>query len=320
MKGGVFALAALFCGCLSAVPARSQPAAQSNMVPGLPGGATTRPKPPPDYAFGAYQRGYFVTALRYALQRVSANPKDAAAMTLIGQIYMDGIAVNHNAAEADRWFALAANLGDRQATFALGLAYLVGDGVKKNLDRATELFKKAAAQGHAGALYNLGVLAIEGDNKNFAAAADYFRRASKAGDVESDYALAMLYRAGKGVPLDRNKATHWLRRAADQHDLDAEVEYGIALFNGDGVKRNEALAAKYLLEAAARNNPVAQDRIARMLAAGRGAPKDLVQAMKWHILAEAAGVKDAWLDQQLAKLAPRQRVDLRKALKRYVGY
>ena len=35
--------------------------------------------------FGAFQRGYYLTAFREATKRVAANPKDAAAMTLLGE-------------------------------------------------------------------------------------------------------------------------------------------------------------------------------------------------------------------------------------------
>ena len=48
---------------------------------------------PPDLAFGAYQRGNFLYALLEAERRLDGNRTDAAAMTLIGEIYHDGVAV-----------------------------------------------------------------------------------------------------------------------------------------------------------------------------------------------------------------------------------
>ena len=50
----------------------------------------------PDLAFGAYQRGNFLYALLEAEKRLDANPKDAAAMTLIGEIYHEGAAARGN--------------------------------------------------------------------------------------------------------------------------------------------------------------------------------------------------------------------------------
>jgi TPR repeat protein len=151
-----------------------------SQLPPTPGG------PPPDLAFGAYQRGYFLTALKEATKRIAANSKDAAAMTLIGEIYRDGLAVPRDVAEAARWYRLASGLGDREAAFQLGVVLLDGaPDVAKDRAAAKAQFAKAAAAGHPGALYNLGVLAIEGEGSaspDFAKAADCFKRAALAGD------------------------------------------------------------------------------------------------------------------------------------------
>ncbi len=81
---------------------------------------------PPDFAFGAYQRGNFLFALQEAERRLDENPRDAAAMTLIGVIYRDGAAEGKNDLEASRWFRLASNLGDPQAAYELGALLLEG--------------------------------------------------------------------------------------------------------------------------------------------------------------------------------------------------
>ena len=81
---------------------------------------------PPDLAFGAYQRGNFLYALLEAERRLDANPKDAAAMTLIGEIYRDGAAVTRDDREASRWYRLASDLGNIQAAYELGALLLQG--------------------------------------------------------------------------------------------------------------------------------------------------------------------------------------------------
>src|ERR1700684_3790717 len=75
---------------------------------------------PADMAFGAYQRGNFLYALLEAERRLDANPKDSAAMTLIGEIYRDGAAGARSDSEASRWVRLASNLGEPQAAYELG--------------------------------------------------------------------------------------------------------------------------------------------------------------------------------------------------------
>jgi uncharacterized protein len=274
-----------------------------------------------DLAFGAYQRGYYITAFKEAMTRIKANEQDAPAMTLIGQLYSEGLTVKRDLAEAARWFKLGSDRGDRQATFQLAVAALEGSGIAKDKTYAKQLFEKAAAQGHPGALYNLGVLAVENNGvaPDFVKAADLFRRSALAGDPDAAYSLGILYKQGKGVPPDAKQAAEWLKRAADDHNIAGMVEYAIMLFNGDGIDPDESAAAHLMLKAAARNNPVAQNRVARILVAGRGLSKDMVEAMKWHLLARAGGLKDAWLDSQLAGLSNQERQSVEDALRRYVA-
>jgi TPR repeat protein len=273
----------------------------------------------PDLAFGAFQRGYFFTALREAMKRLETDSKDGPAMTLVGQLYKDGLGVRRDQKEAIRWFKLGADAGDPQGAFSLALAYLRGQGVEESREAAIPWLEKAAAKDHSGAIYNLGMLAIDGDIQDFARANTMFARAAALGNMDAAYALGLLYKEGRGVPRDPALAAQWLRRAADEHIVAAEVDYAVMLFNGDGVEKDEAGAARYFLRAAATNNPVAANRIARLMVAGRGVPKNMIEAMKWHILARSAGVHDDWLDSQLATLNPRERVAVDDAVRKYVG-
>jgi uncharacterized protein len=283
-----------------------------------------RAGPPPDLAFGAYQRGFFMTALGEASKRIAANPKDAAAMTLIGEIYRDGLAVRRDVAEAVRWYRLASALGDRQAAFQLGVVLLEGaPDVPKDRAAAQAQFEKAAASNHPGALYNLGVLAIEGDGSgkpDFTKAADYFKRAALAGDDNGAYSYGVLLRQGRGVPLDITESAHWLKRAADAGIIAGQVEYAIMLFNGVGVERDEVEAAKIFQKAAAHDNPIAQNRLAHLYLFGRGVPRDLVHAALWHNFAKAAGLQDPELDAATAKLTPEQMTQVRALAQRQTEF
>jgi hypothetical protein len=105
-----------------------------------------------------------------------------------------------------------------------------------------------------------------------------------------------MYKEGRGVPKDAKEAADLLRLASIAGNLDAMVEFGIAQFNGDGIAKNETAAASLLLAAARRGAPIAQDRLARILMAGRGMPADPTGAIRWHIIAKAAGASDPELD------------------------
>ena len=227
-------------------------------------------------------------------------------MTIMGELYRDGLGVRTDLAEAARWYKLAADRGDPQGAYALALAYLQARGVNEDRVAGRALLEKAAAAKHTGALYNLGLMAAEEKSPDFRAAAGYFQRAVDLGNMDAAYALALLYKEGRGVAQDLKKSVALLRRAAAEHIIAAEVELGVAYFKGEGVEQNESLAASYFRRAATANNPIAGNRLARILAAGRGVQRDIVEAMKWHVLARTAGVADEWLDSQMATLTPRR--------------
>ena len=85
-------------------------------------------------------------------------------MTLIGEIYHDGLAVKRDDEEAARWWRLAANLGDPQARLRIRRRAArrapASPQDQAAADGANSLRRRA--QGHVGALYNLGVLAMQG--------------------------------------------------------------------------------------------------------------------------------------------------------------
>ena len=272
-------------------PAGGGPAAAQR--PGLPPPLPPRAdEVPADLAFGAYQRGNFLYALMEAEQRLDANPKDAAAMTLIGEIYRDGAAVPRNNAEASRWYRLASNLGDPEAAYELGVLLLEGaNGVKKDPAAAKTQFEGAAAKNHPGALYNLGVMALQGtDGKpDYAQAAQYFLRAAKAGDDDAAYSYGVMLRDGKGAPQDIGEALHWLKRAADDGIVAGQVEYAIMLFNGEGVKRDEAEAAKILLHRRRARQPDRPEPCRSSLRQGRSPAEGPGQGRRLEQLRQGRG-------------------------------
>ena len=143
---------------------------------------------------------------------------------------------------------------------------------------------------------------------------------AQLGDMDAAYALSVFYREGSGVERNAALALRWLRKAADEKHVAAMVEYAVALFNGaDGLAADEAGAARLFGVAAQLNSPVAQNRLARLYATGRGVRPNPVEAMKWHIIARANGVRDDWLDGRLAALGPAERAAVEEAVQRFIG-
>jgi hypothetical protein len=128
-----------------------------------------------------------------------------------------------------------------------------------------------------------------------------------------------MYKDGRGVAQDVRQATRLMGDAARADFVDAEVEYAIALFNGTGIQKDEAAAAALFRKAAMQGSPIAQNRLARVYAFGRGVPAaDPVQAIKWHLISKAGGNSDLQLDDYMQKQSPEARAAGEKAAKPWV--
>ena len=112
-------------------------------------------------------------------------------------------------------------------------------------------------------------------------------------------------------------AAEWFKRAALKGLPDAALDYGVLVFRGDGVQKDEKIGAQWLTVAAQRGNPVAQNRLARLYAAGKGVPLSLGEAAKWNLLARNGGKADPELDQLLDKLTPQERAEAEQQAKSF---
>jgi TPR repeat protein len=128
-----------------------------------------------------------------------------------------------------------------------------------------------------------------------------------------------LYKEGQGVAKDEKRATQLMQQSAAAGNLDAMVEFAIAQFNGTNTAKNEAAAVQMLTAASRRGSPIAQNRLARILSAGRAVPANPVEAMKWHIVAKADGRGDPELDVYAGKQKQEDRDAADKAAKLWLA-
>ena len=257
-----------------------------------------------DAAYGAFQRGYFLTALALALPRAEDN--DAAAQTLIAEIYAKGLGVAQNLPAAASWYGLASDNGDVLATFELALMYQEGRGVPKNRARAAELFELAAEGGSPAAKYNLGLLHIEGIyvKPDLIRAAELIRAAAEAEIAEAQYDYGTMLIEGAGVRPDPAAGAEQIGLAAEQGLVAAQVEYATLLYLGRGIPADRDAAVQWYARAAWAGNAVAQNRYAKLLAVGEGVALDLEAAAMWRALARRQGLTDPQLDKLLVSTPP----------------
>lgn len=257
-----------------------------------------------DDAFGAFQRGYYLTALKLARPRAEAG--DAAAQVLMAEILARGLGVPRNPEEAAKWYAKAAEQGVAEAQMQYALMLLDGKLVKRDRDKAFSLMRAAAQSGEALAQFNFAQMLLDSgaDEKE---AVQWYERAARAGLADAQYALAQVYIHGTGgKPRDDAAARRWLLRAARQNFDTAQLDLGTWLVEGRGGDRDPKQGFAWLMRAAAGGNVAAQNRVAKLYRAGIGTEGDPILAAAWYMLARRSGLSDPLMEDFLGGLTEEQ--------------
>ena len=127
------------------------------------------------------------------------------------------------------------------------------------------------------------------DRGDYESAAKVFRSLAEQNDPSGQYALAIMYDMGEGVPQNSEEALKYYRLAAEQGHADAQNNLGVMYDQGEGVSVNYKEAMKWYLLAAEQGNQDAPNNIGVMHMIGLGVPRDFFKAHKWFSI---AGVKD----------------------------
>jgi hypothetical protein len=165
--------------------------------------------------------------------------------------------------EEIRELSLKAERGDAKAQYKLGEAYTKGEVVPKDYAKAANWFRKAAEQGLPEAQFILGIIYANGSKvpNRDAEAAKWFRKAAEQGLREAQFNLAIMYRKGEGVPKDYAEAVEWFRKAAQQGLPRAQYFLGAAHALGEGVPRNYVEAYAYWNVAGSKGNETAKKNL-----------------------------------------------------------
>ena len=248
-------------------------------------------------AFGAFQRGYYLTAMELALPRAQLG--DPAAQTLLAELFAAGLGVPRNMDDAAFWYKQAAEGGDASAQFKYGLMLLEGKYVEADRAKAEELMKKAAEAGNAFAQFNYAQLLVSKNpgDAGLLQALPYFEKAADQGVPDAQYALAQIYNSTEGVPDEkRAKARTYMEKAARSGYDTAQLDYAIWLIDGIGGPKDYESGFRWMKVAATRGNVVAQNRMAVLHINAIGTSGDPIEAAKWYILSRRAGYNDRSLD------------------------
>ncbi len=272
-----------------------------------PDGATEAAPPPSpegapetdggDAAYGAFQRGYYLTALRLAMPRAKLG--DPAAQTLVAELHARGLGLPKNMKEAAFWYKAGAEGGDTAAQLKYALLLLEGRFVEKDRDRARELMRQAADGGNSSAQFNYGQLLITdqpGDG-GIEQALPYMTTAAENGIADAQFALSQIYAYGAGKQqADSAKARYWLLRAARSGFDTAQLDLAVWLIDGIGGEVDYESGFSWMRRAANSGNVMAQNRLSHLYVHAIGTRPDPIEAAKWYILSRRSGLEDYALE------------------------
>ena len=185
--------------------------------------------------------------------------EDKKAQTNLGRMYLKGLGVNQNFAEALNCYRKAAEQESPVAQNQLGWMYHNGLGVEQDLAVAIYWYQKSAEQGKAIAQNNLGCMYKNGFGVkcDYAVALTWFRKAAKQKNSHALCNLGLMYHHGLGVGQSYTVARSYYRKAARKGSAVAQANLGWLYFNGYGVECNFAKALSYFCKAANQGNTVA---------------------------------------------------------------
>lgn len=250
-----------------------------------------------DDAYGAFQRGYYLTAFQRALSRAQLG--DPAAQTLIAELMTQGLGVKRDTKDAAFWYGKAAEGGDPTSMFKYGLILMEGRDVPRDQKKADEWMKKAAEAGQPSAEFNWAqMLTAENPGpKGLQLALPYYEKSAEQGIADAQYAVSQLYLNLPDLPPEKKaRAREWLSRAANSGFDTAQLDMGLWLINGVGGKQDLENGFNWMRLAAYRGNVVAQNKLAHLYINAIGTKQDPVAAATWYVISRRAGLRDPDLE------------------------
>lgn len=129
------------------------------------------------------------------------------------------------------------------------------------------------------------------NNKNYSAAADFYRSAASNGDAESAYMLSRILLSAEYGMQNIGEGLNWLNQAAAAGNVSANRDLGVFYMTGKhGMEKSALRSFPYLEAGAAQNDEVCVMALAMIYGSGMGVDKNPVQAARWFAKGRELGL------------------------------
>ncbi len=155
----------------------------------------------------------------------------AEAQLRLGQMRLDGVGADQDAALALHWFERAARRGSPEAMNMAGRCHENGWGVEVEFEAAARWYRMSAEAGHDWGEYNLGHMYFDGRgvSRDETLAMSWYLRAASQGHARAMNLAARCYEEGWGVGRAPLRARHWYRRSAEGGYFRGQFNFAMCL-------------------------------------------------------------------------------------------
>lgn len=224
------------------------------------------------------------------------------------KMYRDGIGTTVQSKKAEQSFqsafrgftGLEKQSHDDKLQYRLGQMLHTGTGTEKDEKAAAEYWEKAAKLGNVHAQYALAKLWLETNNRDMSKAFDWLTKAADGGHAPAQYTLGKCYRDGIYVDQNMEQAVHLFLLSAEQNNEYAAYQLGKLYLAGEGIPKEVEQAVKWLKCSAEQRNHYAQYTLGKLYLYGEDVPQDIEKALDY--LKASAEQKNEYASYQLGKL------------------
>ncbi len=248
-----------------------------------------------------YDNGKFDKAFDAVEYADSSNPRVSLILGL--KHLRQGKDKQGNFEAGEKALLYAAQNGVKEAFFELGKLYDPnGKGWQTSQEKAKIWYMKAFENGiYEAGLYLANMLEKAGDVKS---AFVWISKTAEHDVLEAQRLLALMYKEGRGVKRNLEKAIQLYEAIANQNDVDAMLALGVIYGYRQSEVFNYSIALEWFTKAAEEENDRAQLVVAIMYEKGLGTEKNLLKAAGWYEKAAKNGSKEAkeWLGKNLERV------------------
>lgn len=254
------------------------------------------------HGFGEDDKDYG-KAIRYFFKALEAG--SIKAMNEIGFMYQYGHGVAKNKSKAVKWYRCGAELGDMDSMNSLADCLLKGIGTDKDINEAIKWYRKAAGAGNYRQVKEFATCLIKYRGSE-AEAYKWLKKSCEGysilwllerdstadSDLKAMENLADIYDYSMpNTAENKLKAFRWREKMAKR---DARYGYDLAVmyWEGKGAEKNLGEALKWIRASAEAGNNRSMRELAEMYLKGELVPKDEAKALEWLT---KAFEKNSWL-------------------------